>query len=287
MEPPSSSTAAPPEPTEDGKIAEPADQQEQSTVASALSSAANTASTKTREAASDAAAAVTDAGETVADTARDLSSSALDNAVGRSSTPVPTVYIGNLFFDVTEETLRREMGRFGDINMIRLIVDSRGLSKGYVVTENHMDRLCTKRCDYRFAYVEFKDQISADRCIEEMNQQIFEGRRISVQYTIKKENRPPRLTEKHAPTRTLFIGNMSFEMSDQDLNDLFREIRNVIDVRVAIDRRTGQPRGFAHADFVDVASAEEAMKQLDGKEIYGRRLRLDFSENPSRARTST
>ncbi|KAK4987894.1 hypothetical protein LTR28_001805, partial [Elasticomyces elasticus] len=53
------------------------------------------------------------------------------------------------------------------------------------------------------------------------------------------------------PTKTLFIGNMSFQMSDKDLNDLFREIRNVLDVRVAIDRRTGQPRGFAHADFID------------------------------------
>ena len=79
------------------------------------------------------------------------------------------------------------------------------------------------------------------------------------------------------PSKTLFIGNMAFDMSDQDLNDLFRQVKNVIDVRVAIDRRTGQPRGFAHADFIDVASAEKAMEVLQGKSIYGRRLRIDFS----------
>lgn len=66
-------------------------------------------------------------------------------------------------------------------------------------------------------------------------------------------------------------------MSDADLNKLFRDIRNVIDVRVAIDRRTGQPRGFAHADFTDVESAEKAMGQLQNKEVYGRVLRVDYS----------
>lgn len=113
-----------------------------------------------------------------------------------------------------------------------------------------------------------------------MNQQVFEGRRMTVQYSIKKEKAPTRTTPTHksGPTNTLFIGNMSFEMSDQDLNDLFRDIRDVVDVRVAIDRRTGQPRGFAHAEFIDVASAEKAMKQLESKETYGRKLRVDFSQ---------
>ena len=73
-------------------------------------------------------------------------------------------------------------------------------------------------------------------------------------------------------------------MSDADLNKLFREIRNVIDVRVAIDRRTGQPRGFAHADFVDVESAVKGKEALTGKEVYGRELRVDFSAGSREAR---
>lgn len=66
-------------------------------------------------------------------------------------------------------------------------------------------------------------------------------------------------------------------MTDKDLNDLFKEVRNVLDVRVAIDRRTGQPRGFAHADFIDVKSAEAGAEFLREREFYGRRLRVDFS----------
>lgn len=92
---------------------------------------------------------------------------------------------------------------------------------------------------------------------------------------------------QNPPSKTLFIGNMSFEMTDRDLNDLFRGIRNVIDVRVAIDRRTGQPRGFAHADFVDVKSAQDGMKELQGKETYGRKLRIDYSYGPSTAPRNT
>ena len=72
---------------------------------------------------------------------------------------------------------------------------------------------------------------------------------------------------------------MSFDMTDRDLNALFKDIRNVIDVRVAVDRRTGQPRGFAHAEFIDVASAKAAYDILENKAPYGRKLRLDFSYN--------
>ena len=90
----------------------------------------------------------------------------------------------------------------------------------------------------------------------------------------KRANEP---RTENAPSKTLFIGNLAFEMSDADLNKLFRDIRNVIDVRVAIDRRTGQPRGFAHADFVDVESAMKGKETLTGKEVYGRLLRVDYS----------
>ena len=65
--------------------------------------------------------------------------------------------------------------------------------------------------------------------------------------------------------------------TDKNLTDLFRSIKNVLDVRVAIDRRSGQPRGFAHADFTDVESAVAAKDALERKSVYGRQLRVDFS----------
>jgi len=146
--------------------------------------------------------------------------------------------------------------------------DSRGLSKG-------------------FGYVDFSTVEAATKAIETLNQQLFEGRRLNVQFAAfesrEQQNRERSSKPINPPSKTLFIGNMSFEMTDRDLNALFKNVRNVIDVRVAIDRRTGQPRGFAHADFIDIKSAMDALKILSGKETYGRKLRIDYSYGASNA----
>ncbi|KAF2437373.1 RNA binding domain-containing protein [Karstenula rhodostoma CBS 690.94] len=182
----------------------------------------------------------------------------------RNTVPNKVVYVGNLYYEVTADQLKRVFSRFGEIDTVRLIYDNRGLSRG-------------------FGYVEFNSVESAQAACENLDMQVFEGRNLVVQFHAPKENSRSRTSDgsftPNPPSKTLFIGNMSFEMSDKDLNDLFRDIRNVMDVRVAIDRRTGQPRGFAHADFIDVASATRAKEVLGGKTIYGRELRIDFSKS--------
>lgn len=116
---------------------------------------------------------------------------------------------------------------------------------------------------------------------------IFEGRRMVVQHAIARpptNERGPRrkpLPERpaHPPSNTLFIGNISYDITDKDLNDLFANVKDVGDVRVAIDRRTGQPRGFAHAEFHSVEAAEAAAEYLKTKTFNGRTLRIDFSSS--------
>ena len=80
------------------------------------------------------------------------------------------------------------------------------------------------------------------------------------------------------PTTSVFIGNIPYETSDADLNAVFKTLENVKDVRVAIDRATGWPRGFAHADFHDVESAIKAVEQLNEVELGSRRLRCDYAQ---------
>ncbi|KAJ9381435.1 hypothetical protein DTO063F5_6181 [Paecilomyces variotii] len=170
--------------------------------------------------------------------------------------PKETIYVGNLFFDVTAEDLKNQMQKFGVVETARIVHDNRGLSKG-------------------FGYVTFDNVESAQRAIHGMNMQVFEGRRIVAQFA--QSNAGRRNRPRQTPSKTLFIGNMAFDMTDRDLNDLFKDVENVIDVRVAVDRKTGQPRGFAHADFLDVPSAEAAFEILSGKAPYGRKLRVDYS----------
>jgi len=180
-----------------------------------------------------------------------------------------TVYVGNLFFDTNADKLRETFGPYGEIKSVSIATDSRGLSRG-------------------FGFVEFLEPDAAKEAIIQRDQQILDGRRMAVQiHTPRPRPSPKPRAENNTPSRTLFIGNMSFDMTDRDLNDLFRDVRNVLDVRVAIDRRSGQPRGFAHADFLDVQSAEEAAEMLRNKVIYGRQLRVDFSTPSSQRRNES
>ncbi|CZT17236.1 uncharacterized protein RCC_03069 [Ramularia collo-cygni] len=185
--------------------------------------------------------------------------------------PSKVLYVGNLFFEVTAPALEAEFSRYGEIVNSRIVTDPRGMSKG-------------------FGYVEFTSQTDADAALDALDQQVFQGRRMAVQYHMKRDfgttgSRDRRAREPGPPSKTLFIGNMSYQMSDRDLNDLFKEIKNVLDVRVAIDRRSGQPRGFAHADFVDIESAEQAKALLERKVVYGRQLNIDFSAGSAQDRS--
>jgi RNA recognition motif-containing protein len=73
----------------------------------------------------------------------------------------------------------------------------------------------------------------------------------------------------------LYVGNLSFNTSAQDLETLFGESGTVQSANIIEDRETGRSRGFA---FVEMSSAEEAnaaIATLDGKEIDGRNLKVN------------
>lgn len=79
------------------------------------------------------------------------------------------------------------------------------------------------------------------------------------------------------PTNTLFVGNIAYDASDRDLNQLFGTLENVADVRVAVDKASGWPRGFAHAEFHSVQDALNARDKLDGRELRRRKLIVNFA----------
>ncbi len=73
----------------------------------------------------------------------------------------------------------------------------------------------------------------------------------------------------------LYVGNLSFNTSQQDLSDLFAAVGTVESTNIIEDRETGRSRGFG---FVEMSSKEEgksAIEQLNGKEIDGRELKVN------------
>jgi len=73
----------------------------------------------------------------------------------------------------------------------------------------------------------------------------------------------------------LYVGNLSFQTSGGDLEQLFVGLGTVESVNVVTDRDTGRSRGFAFVEMASQAEAEEAIKQLNGKEVDGRSLTVN------------
>jgi cold-inducible RNA-binding protein len=70
----------------------------------------------------------------------------------------------------------------------------------------------------------------------------------------------------------LYVGNLSFETTENDLQDLFEQHGEVSEVSLMMDRMTGKSRGFAFITMNDKAQAESAVAALNGNDVAGRAL---------------
>jgi len=69
----------------------------------------------------------------------------------------------------------------------------------------------------------------------------------------------------------MYVSNLGFQVSDEELKTLFNKFGEVTSAKVVMDRETGRSRGFGFVEMADTA-AEEAMKSLDGTQVDGRAI---------------
>jgi len=84
-------------------------------------------------------------------------------------------------------------------------------------------------------------------------------------------------TETSQMSTKLFVGNLSFKTTENDLQDAFAQHGTVVEATLMMDRMTGRPRGFG---FVTMGSPEEAQKAIDGlhgKPLDGRNLTVNIA----------
>ncbi|TRX90200.1 hypothetical protein FHL15_008928 [Xylaria flabelliformis] len=174
------------------------------------------------------------------------------------------IFISNMTFDATDVHLQEAFSKYGNIETLNIARDGRGLSRG-------------------FGFITYTDKESADRAVREAHNSFWHGRRISVDHRKEAPSGAGKSRrEVVGPTNSLYIGNIPYEASDADLNQMFRRLDDVADVRVAVDRNTGWPRGFAHCDFNTVEGAQKAFEALSQATLSGRQLRVDYAENRKR-----
>jgi RNA recognition motif-containing protein len=81
----------------------------------------------------------------------------------------------------------------------------------------------------------------------------------------------------------LYVGNLSFSTTKQSVEALFATVGEVSDVHIALDRDSGQPRGFGFVTMASAQAASNAIAKLNGAMLDGRPLRVnEAQERPQR-----
>ncbi len=74
---------------------------------------------------------------------------------------------------------------------------------------------------------------------------------------------------------SIYVGNLSYEVTEENLNEVFAEYGSVKRVHVPTDKETGRPRGFAFVELSTKAEESNAIETLDGAEWMGRTMKVD------------
>jgi RNA recognition motif-containing protein len=75
--------------------------------------------------------------------------------------------------------------------------------------------------------------------------------------------------------KKLYVGNLPFTTTDQDLSDLFAQAGQVTSAKVIMDRDSGRSKGFGFVEMNSDAEAEKAISQFNGKDMNGRALTVN------------
>ncbi|KAI3823585.1 hypothetical protein L1987_05024 [Smallanthus sonchifolius] len=190
-----------------------------------------------------------------------------------------TVFVGNLPLKVKKKVVLKEFNRFGEIESIRIrsipLLDDKTPRKGAIIKKQINDAV-----DRVNAYIVFKTEDSAQASLSH-NMAVVGGNHIHVDRAC-----PPRkkLKGENAPLydskRTVFIGNLPFDLKDEELYQLFTGFNNLKDcieaIRVVRDPGTSMGKGIAYVLFTTREAANTVVRKHKLK-IRDRELRLSHA----------
>eukprot|EP00979_Chaetoceros_neogracilis_P000875 scaffold187_cov266-Chaetoceros_neogracile.AAC.5 len=183
------------------------------------------------------------------------------------------LYVGNLDYNTDENKLREAFSAYGTVTDVFLPIER-----------------ATQR-PRGFGFVSFDSRASAEEAIAKMDQAQLDSRTIRVNESRPRgeggDGRGPGGRGGFNPTGgadvKLYVGNLSFESTDETVKSSFEKYGAVSDCFLPTDRETGKPRGFA---FVTMAAsdAEKACVEMNGAEVDGRTLRVNEAQPKGGAR---
>lgn len=194
------------------------------------------------------------------------------------------VWIGNLAWSVSKDALRKFFTEYSDITdeqITRIHMpspqDSKSANK---VQENKFNQVNNKG----FAYVDFSTAKAVEQAIE-LSEQLLGGRKVLIKNHKSFEGRPEKTKEEtraqgKPPNKRVFIGNLSFDTTQEILQEHFERCGPIATVFVATFEDSGKCKGYAWVTFEELEAAESAVR---GYVMIKEEIEDDESEDESDA----
>jgi len=164
-----------------------------------------------------------------------------------------TVFVGNLPFETTDEELRDLFSTCGSVELVSIPINKEtGQPRG-------------------FAFVDLASKEEVQTAIDSLAGSEFGGRSLRVNTSLPKDEAKKQTKKTDEGAQKVYVGNMPFDATREDVEELFSKYGNVRDVYLPMNRETNQPRGFAFVTL-DEEQVEQAIEETNGLEFLGRPL---------------
>ncbi|NXY29404.1 RBM34 protein, partial [Pomatorhinus ruficollis] len=187
-----------------------------------------------------------------------------------------TVFVGNLPVTCTGQVLKSLFKKYGQIQSIRfrsLIPAEDTVSKKVAAIKHKVH----PNAKFINAYVVFKEECDAQKALKENGTEIASGFHIRVDTASKNGS--------HDNKRSVFLGNLPYDIRDDAVREHFRVCGDVVGVRVVRDRSTGLGKGFGYVLFENTDAVHLALK-LNNSVLMGRKIRVQRVADKKKAQKS-
>jgi multiple RNA-binding domain-containing protein 1 len=177
-----------------------------------------------------------------------------------------SLYIKNLNFNTTEETLRNTFMAYGRLRSVKI---AQGIKDG-------------QKTSLGYGFVEFHRRDDALRAFKKVQGRLIDDHNIVIKFTQNKKKEDGstkrKAAEKVKPSAKLLVRNVAFEANKKEIRELFSAFGELKSVRLPVKQGGKGHRGFAFIEFLTEEEAKAAREALSNSHFYGRHLVIEYSK---------